>query len=371
MIRQALLFALFSIAALPACKGGPKADPEPAAPTQELEQPAEPTPVSVEVELKGAGYSLPATLVLPGESAVPCVVFFAGSGPTDRDWLSAQLPGKNGSAAQLAASLAAQKIGSLRFDKVGSGENMRNLGVLSLDHYRDEGVLAFGHLDDHAGCGTVFLLGNSEGSIHAFRTAVALADHGSLGGVISMAGPSRRMLDLVVEQIRNQQLGGGADRAAVDATLAGFRDAVESYPASKPPSFAAAPQAEMMWRLLTSPQTGALVRALLLLDPLESARAFAGASLILSAAHDIQVPTSDGDALFAALPKSGDAVRRRVLVPNASHVFKVETRFPAGRTPAELAQLAIAYTEAGRELAPGTVEAISGFIRAVEDARAR
>ena len=72
----------------------------------------------------GETWSLPATLVIPAATApVPCIVFFAGSGPTDRDWLSPLLPGSNGSARQLADGLAARSIGSLRFDKVGSGKN--------------------------------------------------------------------------------------------------------------------------------------------------------------------------------------------------------------------------------------------------------
>jgi hypothetical protein len=74
------------------------------------------------------------------------VVFLAGSGPTDRDWLSPLLPGRNGSGRQLAERLAAKGIGSLRFDKVGSGTNMEHLDVLSLAHYVDEASLAFDFL---------------------------------------------------------------------------------------------------------------------------------------------------------------------------------------------------------------------------------
>jgi hypothetical protein len=48
-------------------------------------------------------------------------VFFAGSGPSDRDWRSPLLPGTNGSGAQLALALQARGVGSIRFDKVGSG----------------------------------------------------------------------------------------------------------------------------------------------------------------------------------------------------------------------------------------------------------
>ena len=66
---------------------------------------SETSTVGVEVSdlnLIGEGYELPATLVL-APKAGQCIVFFAGSGPTDRNWLNPMLPGKNGSAAQLAA----------------------------------------------------------------------------------------------------------------------------------------------------------------------------------------------------------------------------------------------------------------------------
>src|SRR5262249_39366636 len=125
-----------------------------------------------DVVISGKGWSLPATLELPaGGAPGPCVVFFAGSGPTDRDWLSPLILGKNGSGRQLADALAARGVGSLRFDKVGSGTNMQNLSVLSLDHYADEGEAAFEFLAKRPECTKVYLLGHSEGSMHAFATA--------------------------------------------------------------------------------------------------------------------------------------------------------------------------------------------------------
>ena len=92
------------------------------------------------------------------------MVFFAGSGPTDRDWLSPLLAGKSGGGRQLAEGFAAKGIGSLRFDKVGSGANMEHLEVLSLAHYVDEASLAFDFLAARPECARVFLLGHSEGS---------------------------------------------------------------------------------------------------------------------------------------------------------------------------------------------------------------
>ena len=109
-----------------------------------------------EVDVVGSGYTLPSTITLPArDGAVPCVVFFAGSGPTDRDWTSPLLPGTNGSGAQLALALQERGVGSIRFDKVGSGVNMpksmapadlKMLDVLSLAHYVDEAEAAFDEL---------------------------------------------------------------------------------------------------------------------------------------------------------------------------------------------------------------------------------
>ena len=111
-----------------------------------------------------AGLQLPSTISLPArDDAAPCVVFFAGSGPTDRDWTSPLLPGTNGSGAQLALALQARGVGSIRFDKVGSGVNMpkssapadlKMLDVLSLAHYVDEAEAAFDELASRDGCGT-------------------------------------------------------------------------------------------------------------------------------------------------------------------------------------------------------------------------
>jgi uncharacterized protein len=126
-------------------------------------------------------WSLPGTLRIPQASdRIACVVFFAASGPTDRDWLSPLLAGKNGSGRQLAEGLAAKGIGSLRFDKVGSGANMEHLEVLSLAHYVDEASLAFDFLAARPECARVFLLGHSEGALHVTAAARAAMEKGEV-----------------------------------------------------------------------------------------------------------------------------------------------------------------------------------------------
>src|SRR5690242_8214663 len=197
---------------------------------------------SEELDLQRPGYRLPSTVLLPaGDGPAPCVVLFAGSGPTDRDWASPLLPGTNGSGAQLARALQAVGIGSIRFDKVGSGVNMPRsaddlamLEVLSLAHYVDEASAAFEELAGRERCGPIFFLGHSEGSIHASSAAITRQDDPSFGGFISASGPSRSLLDTAIEQIRAMRAKAGADPAATDAALAGFRAAMIDPDAPSP-----------------------------------------------------------------------------------------------------------------------------------------
>ncbi len=177
------------------------------------------------------------------DGAVPCVVFFAGSGPTDRDWRSPLLPGTNGSGAQLALALQARGVGSIRFDKVGSGANMpksaapddlKMLDVLSLAHYVDEAEAAFDELAGRDGPGKIFLLGHSEGSIHASSAAVAKQADPRFGGFISLSGPSRSILDTAIEQIRAIHVKAGSDATVVDAALEDFRAAMLAPDAPAP-----------------------------------------------------------------------------------------------------------------------------------------
>jgi uncharacterized protein len=304
-------------------------------------------------------WSLPGTLRIPeAAGGIPCVAFFAGSGPTDRDWLSPLLPGTNGSARQLAEGLAAKGIGSLRFDKVGSGKNMEHLEVLSLEHYAEEASLAFDFLAARPECARVFLLGHSEGALHATAAALAKQSSPSFGGLVLMAGTSRTMLDTATAQIRQIHERAGDDMTAVDAGLAAFRGAATHLPDVAAPDLGRVPDAAALWRSATDPRQGKVVHELLLADPLEPARAYRGPALVLAAGRDAQVTTADADSLLAALASTPES-KRRIVIPDANHVFKAETRDSAALTPA---QVATSYAEEGRPLADGVVEAISAFV---------
>ena len=320
-----------------------------------------------DVVISRPGYSLPSTIALPASDApVPCFVFFAGSGPTDRDWTSPLLSGRNGSGAQLAAALQERGVGSIRFDKVGSGVNMPKsadpadlamLDVLSLDHYVDEAIAAFDELAGRDGCGTIFLLGHSEGSIHATSAAVAKQTDPRFGGVISMSGPSRSILATAIEQIREIRRKAGDDPAVVDPVLEAFREAMLDADAAAP-DLSAIPEAAVLWQATHAPAQQKVARELMLADPLAALPRYRGRALVVSAANDAQVPGSDADRIFEALgSRPGD--KSRVTIPDANHVYKAETRAPASLGPEEIVA---GYADDGHALAAGIVDAIVDFV---------
>ena len=326
--------------------------------------------VNEEIVVSKPGYSLPSTLSLPAsEGAAPCVVFFAGSGPTDRNWTSPLLPGKNGSGAQLALALQARGVGSIRFDKVGSGVNMpksntpadlKMLEVLSLVHYVDEAVAEFDELATLDRCGKIVLLGHSEGSIHASSAAIEKQADPRFGGLISLSGPARSILDTAIEQLRTIGIKAGADTTVVDKALEDFRAAM-LRPDAPAPDLSDLPEAAgLLWQATHSPLQQKVARELIFTEPLAAVHTYRGRALVVSAANDAQVPGSDADKIFAALGSEGKN-KTLVTIANANHVYKSETRAPSTISQAEIVA---GYADDNHALAAGLVDAIVGFVRA-------
>jgi pimeloyl-ACP methyl ester carboxylesterase len=327
-------------------------------------------PGGAELVLKGQGYTLPATVELP-EKPGPCVVFFAGSGPTDRNWCSPLLPGKNGSAAQLAAALKTEGIGSIRFDKVGSGANMKNFEVMSLDHYVDEMTLAYDHVSKLDACTRVFLLGHSEGGLHAARTAVALQNRPDFGGLMHVAGPAESLADTMVLQLTPQAVASGLKPDEAKALMKRFRDGINGLPgnAKTPPDLKAFPMAQQLYGNLAAQAAapifqGALEKGarpfpieLILADPMEPVRAYTGPLLVVSGGKDFQIPPSNGARIAKASPSKNKAYQ---VIADANHVFKHDPRDPTTTPPPELVK---AYVDDGRPLAKGFVEVIVNFVK--------
>jgi len=140
---------------------------------------------------------LPGTLTLPAKTPAPCVVLVHGSGPHDRD----ETVGPNKPFADLALGLAAHGIATLRYEKrtkakpaslpkdLTVNEETVNDAVVAADLCAAQPEI------DHK---RVYVLGHSLGAWMAPR----IAQHTkNLAGLIILAGPTRDVADIIVDQL--------------------------------------------------------------------------------------------------------------------------------------------------------------------------
>ncbi len=379
MYRALIIFLL--LATLTACVPHAPAPPAPPLPPAPGLQPAtaaapelpapprspvtlEPTYdlVAEEVTFEAAGTSVHGTLTRPaGSGSFPALLLIAGSGPTDRNWNSRLLPGKNGSGQLLAEALGRRGVVVLRYDKRGTGET-EFPGELSWDDYLAEQRAGLALLASRASVdqSLIYPAGHSEGGIHAVRLA---EDPGTpLAGLILLATPGRTMMDTVIEQIRAQIRLGGATAEKEEQLINGLRTVLEHCAAGE----------EMDLSLLggdlgllsvaiafQQKEAQAFIREILIFDPAAALAASGLPALILNGDRDMQVkPHPDADLLLEAALKAGLPVVRKD-IPEADHVFKVERTAPEELGP----QLAVNYNAKDRELNPLLVETIAGWLQ--------
>ena len=248
-----------------------------------------------EATVQNGKVQLPGTLVLPhgatAERPVPAVVFVHGSGPNDRD----ETIGPNRLFRDLADSLAAAGIASLRYDKrtyVYRAETASiSGGKLDYDvETVDDAVAAIDLLRRTAGIDPqrIYVVGHSQGAMLAPRIA---ARSGKAAGCVMLAAPARTLDVLLHEQLRHLAPQSGMTVAQADST------------------------AESMWHKLPADYR-AMASAY---APAAEAAALGVPMLFLQGGNDYQVTAADFSlyqealrgnprALFVFLPISGKAV---------------------------------------------------------------
>ena len=323
--------------------------------------------VSEDVSFVAGGRTIPGTLVHPASGKGPGLLLLAGSGPTDRDWNSPLLPGKNGSAKLLAEALAARGMTVLRFDKAYSGKNPGlPLAELTLDTYRDEASAALDFLRARAEVdpARVFVAGHSEGGIHATRLALSAGDriHGVI--LISAAGRSLREV-LEVQLERNFLAGLNLTPEQIEAEMVPIRTALRSFVAGQdvdPKSASARPEIVQILSSLMAPMVARIGRALVSFEPARAAAEIAVPVLVLQGGKDVQVdPVENAERLVAARRSAGKPVDYH-MSPLADHVLKTEPR-PLEEVRADLQLLMRMYNAPDRALDGDVLEALAQWIR--------
>ncbi|MGH9810826.1 MAG: alpha/beta hydrolase family protein, partial [Terriglobia bacterium] len=154
----------------------------------------------VEVTLNPGEWELPGTLTLPkGDGPFPAVVLVHGSGPQDRD----EAIGPNQPFRDLAGGLASKGIAVLRYEKrtkhYAYKLTKRNIAITIKEEVIDDALAAVALLRTRKEIDAkqIYVLGHSLGGYLAPR--IAEGDN-KLAGLILLAGNSRPLTDLIVEQ---------------------------------------------------------------------------------------------------------------------------------------------------------------------------
>jgi dienelactone hydrolase len=153
-----------------------------------------------DVKIGEGEWVLPATLSMPvGDGPFPAVVLVHGSGSHDRD----ETVGPSRPFRDLAWGLASQGIAVLRYEKRTKqyGTKLANDKNLTVkEEVLDDALAAVALLRKTKGIDgkRVFVLGHSLGAMAAPRLGQLDPD---IAGLILMAGPSRPMADVLIEQL--------------------------------------------------------------------------------------------------------------------------------------------------------------------------
>jgi pimeloyl-ACP methyl ester carboxylesterase len=299
---------------------------------------AEP-PVSEDVILGAGAQALHGTLLKPaGRAAAEPVLILAGSGPTDRNGNS-----PIGLAPQsyrlMAEALAGEGIASLRVDKRGiaaSAAAAPSEETLRLQTYADDARAWAADLRRRTGARCVWLLGHSEGTLHAL---LAAQDNGDVCGLVLVSPAGRRLGEIIREQLR----ANPANAPILDEALgilteleAGRTVRGEGMHPGLAPLFRPSVQPYMM--------------SILAIEPANLIRRYPGRVLVVQGTTDLQTTVADARTLGDARPGIEVAI-----IEGMNHVLKA--------APADRALNIATYSQPDLPLAPGLMEAVVPFIR--------
>ena len=250
----------------------------------------------------------------PAKAAGWFAVMVAGPGPMDRDWSTPLLPVQSHGGRDLAAWLAAQGVGSLRFDKRLVGARDPKLDT-SLDAQVGDirAALAAARALPEAKGRKLLLVGFDEG---ALLSLLAASDADAL---LLIGLPPEPFGTLIEDQVA-RQLDGAPEgvRKANLAFLRGTLDAIRHGAAAPPAGDQIFPALARLGQSLMAPETLGFVRGTLDLDP-----------WVLATRCPLPIAAVYGEADLQTTPPAqapegfhGALIR----VPQANHLLKRETR---------------------------------------------
>lgn len=275
--------------------------------------PASDAVVESEVTVGAEPWLLPGTLTLPtAEGPLPGVVLVHGSGPHDRD----ETIGPNKPFRDLARGLAARGVATLRYEKRTKAHRKRMAELAQTITVEEETVadaaLAAALLGTRPeiASGRVYVLGHSLGGTVAPRIA---AKAPGLAGLVILAGSTRPLEDLVLEQFLYISLSDGRQGKGEAEALSNLAKQVSAVKDE-----ALKDSAPGVLKLPFGVPAGYWLD-LRAYDPARAASQLDLPMLFLQGGRDYQVTAADFESWRAALRSRNNAVF--VWIPNVNHLF--------------------------------------------------
>lgn len=312
--------------------------------------PALPAPAPADREIRFPGFNgVPLSGSVRAASGSPWfAVMVAGSGPTDRDWSNPLLPLPSHGGRDLAAWLAAQGLGSLRYDKRFIGTKDPKLDI-SLDAQVGDikAALAAARALPEAKGKKLLLLGHSEGALLSLLAA------GDADALLLIGLPPEPMGALIEAQVGRQlEAAPEAVRKANAGYLHAVLEAVRrgaSLPAAGEGVY---PALARLGQSLLAPESLAFVRGTLDLDPWKLATRCAVPLAVVYGEADMQC--------FPPSQLPADVHGAFLRIPQANHLLKREPR-PIAELSAPLAVSAY-----GDDTPLADLSLLAGWVKALK-----
>lgn len=304
------------------------------------------------------------TLLTPQADNNGCgIVMVAGSGPTDRDWCSPILPGKNGSGKLVAEKLATVGYNVLRYDKRASGshrmENATKLaGKISMESHREELAGAVDYLRSLDGVRKdhIFSLTNSEGGIHALN--YQLSNSGKPFRGLVLTGFPGRPVGRVARQQVERVIG---EIEGKNAVLERYDEAVSaSFSGKMPDDYDKFPDTiKALIMSLNAPANLPFSKELWYLDPIELLSQMEIPVLVIIGRNDVQVDWKTDGELVSSLASRKNNIT--FMAPeNTDHVLKFQD---IPRDKQDPTKSGMGYNSENRKLNDRTVDLVLSWLR--------
>ena len=307
--------------------------------------------------------SFMAPVGLSAQASRPAALIISGSGPTDRNGDSGNLP--LGTNRNLAITLAQAGISSLRYDKLGSGQT--GLGShsdgqgIDFDLFLQEAKDAAAYLATQPGVdpARLIIVGHSEGALFALLLAQAMVETGTPPAGLILAAPlSIRYLDLINEQLTTNIAAavqaGVLTPAQADTTETELKGIIKSLRTTGTlPETIASPELAQLF----TPGNAPFLAQADAIDPADVAASLPAdlPVLVLLGQKDSQVTKAQVDHLMTGFTKAGSTSASFVFLPDANHALRIVEGEP---------NPAVDYANPDLPFSPTAITAIDAFLAA-------